>query len=329
MKRMFWILALACFASASSVSAAEQVYKIKIANVTAPEHPLNICFEKMADLMRTKSAGRLDATVFPSGQLGNLRTISEGLQMGTIEMGTQSPGGLASFMPLYGVLELPYVYSSNAEVYKVVDGPIGRELDEMFRKKTGIRVLGYWMNLYRNTTNNKRPILKSEDFKGLKLRVPETKTVMDTIAALGASPVPMNFGEVYTALSQGIIDGQENPISIIWASRLFEVQRYLSLTGHVYSPTTVMISDAFYEKLPDDLKKAVIESFEEVRSIAREMAEKQDMELLSKLREKGMQINEIDRSAFQALMQPLYESFVEANGKEGAEFLQRIRDSLK
>ena len=99
--------------------------------------------------------------------------------------------------------------------------------------------------------------------------------------------------------------------------------------GHVYSPTTVMISDAFYEKLPDDLKKAVIESFEEVRSIAREMAEKQDMELLSKLREKGMQINEIDRSAFQALMQPLYESFVEANGKEGAEFLQRIRDSLK
>ena len=152
---------------------------------------------------------------------------------------------------------------------------------------------------------------------------------MDTIAALGASPVPMNFGEVYTALSQGIIDGQENPISIIWASRLFEVQRYLSLTGHVYSPTTVMISDAFYEKLPDDLKKAVIESFEEVRSIAREMAEKQDMELLSKLREKGMQINEIDRSAFQALMQPLYESFVEANGKEGAEFLQRIRDSLK
>ena len=124
MKRMFWILALACFTSVSSVSAAERIYKIKIANVTAPEHPLNVCFEKMADLMRAKSAGRLDATVFPSGQLGNLRTISEGLQMGTIEMGTQSPGGLASFMPLYGVLELPYVYSSNAEVYKVVDSQL-------------------------------------------------------------------------------------------------------------------------------------------------------------------------------------------------------------
>jgi tripartite ATP-independent transporter DctP family solute receptor len=312
----------------STAFAADTVYKIKIGNVTAPDHPLNVCFEKMADLMREKSGGRLDATVFPSSQLGSLRAISEGLQMGTIEMGTQSPGGLASFMPLYGVLELPYVYSSNADVYKIVDGPIGREIDETFRKKTGIRVLGYWMNLFRNTTNNKHAILKPDDFKGLKLRVPETKTVMDTIAALGASPVPMNMGEVYTSLSQGIIDGQENPISVIWASKLYEVQKYLSLTGHIYSPTSVMISDQFYEELPEDLQRIIVESFEEIRPIAREMVERQEGELIEKLKENGMEVNEIDVAEFRTLIEPLYKQFIDANGPEAADYLKRIQDNL-
>jgi tripartite ATP-independent transporter DctP family solute receptor len=309
--------------------AADNVYKIKVGNVTAPDHPLNVSLEKMAELMREKSGGRLDATVFPSSQLGSLRAISEGLQMGTIEMGTQSPGGLASFMPLYGVLELPYVYSSNADVYKIVDGPIAQELDEIFRKKTGIRILGYWMNLYRNTTNNRHPIEKPDDFKGLKLRVPETKTVMDTLALLGASPIPMNFGEVYTALSQGIIDGQENPLTIIWASKLYEVQKYLSMTGHVYSPTCVMISDEFFETLPEDLRAIIIESVAEVRPAAREMVEKQEEGLLEQLKEKGMLINDVDTAEFRKLMQPLYESFAEANGKEGETYLKRIQESLE
>lgn len=316
------VLALSLFALTAS---AADKYVIKIANVTAPEHPLHVGFEKMASIMNEKSGGRIEATAYPSGQLGNLRAISEGLQLGTIEIGTQSPGGLASFMPLLGVLELPYLYRDNQHVYNTVDGEIGQELNELFREKTGIRILGYWMNLYRNTTNSKKAIVKPEDFKGLKIRVPETKTVMDTIAALGASPVPMPFGDVYTSLQQGVIDGQENPLSIIWASKLYEVQKYLSLTGHIYSPVVIMISDQFYNSLPEDLQKIVVDAFEEVRPEVRKMVEDQEQELLENLKNKGMEINEVDKSEFAEYMGSIYDEFTKANGKTAGEYIERIK----
>jgi tripartite ATP-independent transporter DctP family solute receptor len=323
-KALIFILA-ALIAVSGAFAADNRVYVIKIANVTATDHPLNIAFENMAKLMNERSGGRIQATVYPGSQLGTLRTISEGLQMGTIEMGTQSPGGLASFWPLMGVLELPYMYRSNQHVYNVMDGPIGQELNEAFRAKTGIRILGYWMNLYRNTTNSKRPITKPEDFAGLKIRVPETKTIVDTIAAFGGNPVPMAFGEVYTALSQGIIDGQENPLSIISASKLNEVQKYLSLTGHVYSPTVVMISDEFWKKLPADLQKIITQAFEEIRPVARKTVEDQEKSILVDLKAKGMQINEVDPSLFQAKLGPLYDAFIKANGKTAQDYMDRIK----
>ncbi len=316
------VLALSLFALTAS---AADKYVIKIANVTAPEHPLHVGFEKMASLMNERSGGRIQATAYPSGQLGNLRAISEGLQLGTIEIGTQSPGGLASFMPLLGVLELPYLYRDNQHVYNTVDGEIGQELNELFREKTGIRILGYWMNLYRNTTNSRKAIVKPDDFKGLKIRVPETKTVMDTIAALGASPVPMPFGDVYTSLQQGVIDGQENPLSIIWASKLYEVQKYLSLTGHIYSPVTIMISDQFYNSLPEDLQKIVVAAFEEVRPEVRKMVEDQEKELLENLKNNGMEINEVDKSEFAEYMGSIYDEFTKANGKTAGEYIERIK----
>lgn len=322
---VFSILMVLAITIVSLPASAADKYVIKIANVTAPEHPLHVGFEKMAAIMNERSGGRIEATAYPSGQLGNLRAISEGLQLGTIEMGTQSPGGLASFMPLLGVLELPYIYRDNQHVYNTVDGEIGQELNESFRKKTGIRILGYWMNLYRNTTNSKKAIEKPDDFKGLKIRVPETKTVMDTIGALGASPVPMPFGDVYTSLQQGVIDGQENPLSIIWASKLYEVQKYLSLTGHIYSPVVIMISDQFYNSLPEDLQTIVVEAFEEVRPEVRKMVEDQEKELLENLKSKGMEINEIDKSKFAEYMGSIYDEFVKANGKIAGEYIERIK----
>lgn len=327
MKKVFilFVIATLVILALSLPAIAKDKYVIKIANVTAPEHPLHVGFEKMASIMNDRSEGRIEATAYPSAQLGNLRAIAEGLQLGTIEIGTQSPGGLASFMPLLGVLELPYIYRDNQHVYDVVDGEIGKELNELFRKKTGIRILGYWMNLYRNTTNSSKAIVKPEDFKGLKIRVPETKTVMDTIAALGASPVPMPFGDVYTSLQQGVIDGQENPISIIWASKLYEVQKYLSLTGHIYSPVTIIISDQFYENLPEDLKKIVVDAFEEVKPEVRKIVEDQEKELLQKLKDNGMEINEIDKSEFAEYMGPIYDEFIKTNGEAAEEYIERIK----
>jgi tripartite ATP-independent transporter DctP family solute receptor len=215
------------------------------------------------------------------------------------------------------------MFNSNAEVYKAVDSEIGDELNERFVEEAGIRILGYWMNLPRQTTNNVRPVVKAADFNGLKLRVPETKAVMETIRALGGNPTPMPFGELYTALSQGTIDGQENPPSVIYASKLYEVQKYLSLTGHVYTPTVVMIAEDFYQGLPEDLRKIILEEALAARERGRVAAEKIDTDLLVELR-KLMTVNEVDTTGFRELVQPVYDGVIKEVGPEAEAYIKRL-----
>lgn len=304
-----------------------KVYKIRLGNTTAPNDILNISFEEMAKAINERSNGRLEVTVYPSGQLGTLRTLAEGLQNGTVEMSTHSPGGLAGFLPLMGVLELPYLYSSHQDVYDVVDGPIGQELNQKLLDKTGIRILSYWQNMLRQTTNNIRPIITADDFKGLKLRVPETKTIMDTIAALEGSPTPMAFNEVYTGMSQGTIDGQENPATIIDSAKLYEVQKYMSLTEHVYSPIVVLISEEFYQSLPDDLRTILDEEVDIAQKKNRQEAEKLDAELLEVLKTK-MAVNEVDTTGFREKVQPVYDTIIKDAGPEAADYINRIEEQL-
>lgn len=291
----------------------ERVYTIRIGNVTAPDNPLNVAFEKMAAEMNEKSKGRIQAKVYPNSQLGNLRSMTEAVQMGTLEMATQSAGGLASFYGLMGVMELPFAYKTHKHVYAVVDGPIGQELGEQFRQKTGIRIVGYFMNLFRHLTNNVRPIRVPADLKGLKIRVPETPTIKMAIEAAGGNPVPMVWSEVYTALQQKIIDGQENPLAIIWASRVYEVQKYLSLTGHAYSPTNIMINDRLFQSMPVDLQKIIVDAARNAAAWNRDFAEKQEGELLGKLKEKGMVVNEVDQDGFRKLMVTVWDDFIKKN----------------
>jgi tripartite ATP-independent transporter DctP family solute receptor len=254
--------------------------------------------------------------------------MTEGLQMGTLEMATQSPGGLASFWPTMGVLELPYMFQANQEVYEVLDGPVGQELNQKFLEKTGVRILTYWMNLVRQTTNNKHPVTKAADLKGLKLRVPETKTIVDAFRALGASPTPMPFGDLYTGLSQGTIDGQENPPTIIYASKLYEVQKYMSLTNHVFSPVVVMVSEDFWKKLPGDLQKIIEEEAIAARARCRPVSERLDNELTEKLKE-FLAVNTVDTSGFRPLVQPAYDDLVKTAGNEVKDYITRIEAGLK
>ena len=296
--------------AAPTVYGQDKVYTIRIGNVTAPDNPLNVAFEKMAAEMNEKSKGRIQAKVYPSSQLGNLRSMTEAVQMGTLEMCTQSAGGLASFYAPMGVMELPFAYNSHQQVYKVVDGAIGQELGEQFRQKTGVRVVAYFMNLYRHLTNNVRPVKVPADMKGLKIRVPETPTIKMAIEAAGGNPVPMVWGEVYMALQQKTIDGQENPLAILWASKIYEVQKYLSLTGHAYSPTNILIGDKLYQSMPADLQKIINDAAKNASAWNRDFAEKQDTELLGMLKEKGMQVNDVDQEAFRKLMASVWDDFV-------------------
>ncbi len=304
-----------------------KVYTLRIGDITAPGDVLNVSLEEMAKAINERSGGRIKASVYPSGQLGSLRTMTEALQNNTLEMATQSPGGVASFWAVMGVLELPYLYESHQEVYQVVDGPIGQELSQKFLEKTGVRILSYWENLFRQTTNNVRPIRTLEDFKGLKLRVPETKTVMETIKALGANPTPMAFSEVYTGLSQGTIDGQENPFSVVYSAKLYEVQKYLSVTKHVYSPVIIMVSDEWYKALPDDMRLILDEEMAVAQKKARDLAEKTDEELQTKLAEM-MEVNEVDLTGFREAVQPVYDNLVAGASQEAEDYIKRISEAL-
>ncbi|MDR0562768.1 MAG: TRAP transporter substrate-binding protein [Spirochaetaceae bacterium] len=311
-----------------SVSASAKPIALRIGNTTAQDHILNITFEEMAKAINERSGGRIEATVYPNGQLGTLRTMTEGLQLGTLEMATQSPGGLASFWPTIGVLELPYMFQTNQEVYDVLDGDVGQELNKKFLEKTQIRILAYWMNLVRQTTNSKRPIKTADDFKGLKLRVPETKAIVEAFRGLGASPTPMPFGDLYTGLAQGTVDGQENPSSIIYASKLYEVQKYLSLTNHVFSPVVVMISEDFYKKLPEDLRNIINEEVLAARSRCRPISERMDDELTEELK-KYLEVNTVNTTGFRELAQPAYDDIVKTAGQEAKDYIARIESGLR
>jgi tripartite ATP-independent transporter DctP family solute receptor len=306
-----------CFAAAllslwmvPGVFAQDKTYTIRIGNVTAPDNPLNVAFEKMAAEMNEKSKGRFQAKVYPSQQLGNLRSMTESVQMGTLEMATQSAGGLASFYAPMGVLELPFTYKSSKHVYNVVDGPIGQELGEQFVQKTGIRIIAYFYCMHRQVTNNVRPVKIPADLKGLKIRVPETPTVKMAIEAAGGNPVPMVMGEVYTALQQKTIDGQENPLDVIYASKLYEVQKYLSLTGHVFTPVLIMINEKYYQGMPADLQKILRDAASSSAAWLRDSNEKNQAELLQNLKDKGMQVNDVDQEPFRKLMVTVWDDFV-------------------
>ncbi len=313
---------------AAPVADPDAVYTLRIGDVTAPGHPLCNTLEEMAAAINERSGGRIQATVYPSSQLGSLRTMTESLQNGTLEMCSQSPGGVASFLPVVGVLELPYLYNSHEEVYKICDGEIGQELAQKFVDATGVRIYSFWMNFYRHTTNSVRPINSVADFKGLNLRVPETKTVMGCMNALGANASPMAVGELYTALSQGTMDGQENPASVIYANKYYEVQKYLSLTGHVYSPIIICVGEAWYQSLPEDLRTILDEEMAIAQDKARAASEKDDADKIELLRQAGMEVNEVDTTGFREAVQPVYDEIVKDVGPEAADYIARIEAAL-
>jgi tripartite ATP-independent transporter DctP family solute receptor len=232
----------------------------------------------------------------------------EGLQLGTLEMTLVSTAPLSSFTKKFLVFDLPFIFKDTASARKVVDGPIGTQLLDSL-KDQGIIGLAYFENGFRHVTNNKRPIEKPEDLKGLKIRTMENPVHMATFKVLGADPTPMAFGELFTALQQGTIDGQENPLPVIDTSKFYEVQKYLSLTGHFYAPAPLLISKSFFESLSPDIQNAIKEAAIEARDYERKLLDEMNAKLVDELQKKGMQINEVDKEAFVKAVQPVYKQF--------------------
>lgn len=314
-----------CFLFVNTIYANAQPYTIKIGTTNQTDHPITRSLIYFGELLNKYAPDKFKVEVFPDSQLGGERDLVEGVQLGTIQMVLSSTGPVGAFAPKIEVLNLPYLFRDNEHAYKVLDGPIGEELAEDFLKK-GIRCLAFWENGWRQLTNSKRPIHEPEDLKGLKIRVMESPIMIATLNAMGASAVPMGWPEVITALQQGIIDGQENPIINNVYNGAYAVQKYLSLTRHFYNPSVLLINEAFFQKLPVDLQETIKKSAIEARDYQRELTHKEETAALKDISERfGIEINENPNiDAFKKSVEPVYEEFAEELG--GWELINRIKD---
>jgi tripartite ATP-independent transporter DctP family solute receptor len=274
--------------SANHANAQGKPVIIKGSHTGPPNHPWHISLKKYGDLVETRTQGKVKIELFPNAQLtgGNERTMVEQLMMGTQQMAL-FPTALAG--DKWTVFGLPFLFPNRQKIYAICDGKLGQELLDM-QESLGLKAVVFWENGFRQITNNKRPITKPEDMKGLKIRVPTVPQLLEAVKALGANPVPISKGELYMALSQGTVDGQENPLSNIYENKYYEVQKYLTVANYSWSPMTLAFNKSFYDRLPKDVQKVLYDAGREVASYARGLIEEEDKVLGKKLEEVGMKV---------------------------------------
>lgn len=241
-------------------------------------------------LVEAQSGGRIKVEIYPNCQLGSEREMYESVIMGTTQMTWCSSAPITGWVPEVMVFSMPYVFSNPTVAFKVLDGEFGQELSNLVMKKVGMRFLGYGHIGFRHFTNNIKPVRTPEDMKGMKIRTREDPAEMKIVSSLGASPTPIAWGELYTALQQGVVDGEENPTSMIQVAKIYEVQKYLTLDGHVFGVNPITINEKFYQSLPEDLKKIVADSARTAVMTYRGLIEYGNGLDLEDLAKKGMEI---------------------------------------
>ena len=309
MKRLFLKTIVAAVAVAACGLASAQERTIKFTTQNPKGHPLVMGMEKFAEIVQAKSGGKIKVNLFPGGVLGGDAPVVSALQGGTIEMASMNSGILASQVKDFAVFDYPFMFANGKEADAVVDGPFGKKMHAKLEPK-GLIGLTYWELGFRSITNSKRPITKVEDMEGLKLRVIPNAINVDWVKALGANPTPLAFPELYAALEQKAIDGQENPISVINANKFFEVQKYVTLTNHQYNPQSVLMSKKFWDSLNPAEQKIITEAAAESTVYQRRQARLQDVTALDAVKKGGMQVTELsaaELAKFREKMKPVLE----------------------
>jgi len=274
-----------------------QSMKLTLGHGAAPGNPRHEASVKFAEVLKAKTGGRIEVQVAHSAQLGDDAAMVTALRTGALDISANSQGAVANAVPEYNAYGMPFLFATPAAAFKVLDGPLGKELADKTAEK-GMVLLGTWDNGIRHMTNSKRPISKVEDMKGLKMRTPPDAVLVDIMQALGADPQQIKFSELYVALQQGVVDGQENPLVNIQASKLYEVQKHLALTSHMFQMTPFLMSKRTWDKLSDADKKAVQEAAAEATALQRRMSAETDEKLLAELKSKGVQVTTVDKNAF-------------------------------
>jgi TRAP-type transport system periplasmic protein len=312
MKRLFIKSVLASVVLAAMGLACAQDIKERTIKfgLNSPEgHPAVAGMKKFADAVAAKSGGKIKVQLFLNGTLGSDQATLSSIKGGTVEMAVMNSGILASEVKALTVFDFPFLFANGKEADAIVDGPIGQKMHASLQDK-GVVGLAYWELGFRNITNSKRPLIKVEDIDGLKLRVIPNVINVDWVKALGANPTPMPFPEVYAALEQKAIDGQENPISVIAANKFWEVQKYVALTNHQYNPQSVIFSKKVWDTLSATEKKIIQDSADEATKIQRAQARAAVAANLELLKKNGMIVSEFSAAEVAKLrekMKPVIE----------------------
>ncbi|MFG6147595.1 DctP family TRAP transporter solute-binding subunit [Halobacillus sp. B23F22_1] len=302
-------------------------HKISIAHLVSEDQSSHIAAESFKEKVEEESDGQITVELHPNGELyPSDREAIEAVQQGNVEMTIPAVASISSFNKDFMVFDLPFLFEDYDQAYQVLDGEIGQGLLEDLTEQN-IKGLVFAENGFRHLSNNEGPVESLEDIQGLKMRTLESSVHTATFNALGMNASPFAFGELYTALQQGTYDAMEAPVSLFYTNKFFEVQNYLTMTGHVYAPTALLMNNEFYESLSTDLQELVVEASEEYREEQRELAQEQDSEFLEELKAEGMEVNEPSEElmeSFQDEVEPVYEEFEE---EIGTDLLEDVRNA--
>src|SRR5438034_3894476 len=313
----------ALVALASHGALAQTALKMNIS--VAQNSHYGVAIDTFAREVEKRTSGRYKIQNFYAGALGAERESIEGVQLGTLDLTMTSTGPVPNFVPEVAILDIPFLFRDYAHARAVLDGPIGQDLLTKFDEK-GIKALAWGENGFRHVTNNKHPVNTPDDLKGLKMRTMENPIHIEAYRQFGILPTPMAFTEVFTALQQGTVDGQENPLSVITAAKLDQVQKYLSLTGHVYSPAVFLMNKAQWDKLSDVDKQAFLDAAREGVKANRARVDDDERKAVADLRARGMTVAEnVDKAKFQAALAPAYADFARRFGQANIDRIRNYR----
>jgi TRAP-type transport system periplasmic protein len=327
---------LAILAATSAASAADiRERTIKVGIGLSADHPQGQSVAKFAEIVGQKSEGKIKVRLFAGGALGNDVTMISALQGGTQEMTIPDTSTLVGISGLkdFGLINLPFLFQNGQEADALLDGPFGQKLMAKLPEK-GLIGFGFWENGFRQVTNSRRPITKAEDFAGLKLRVIQNPLFIETFRELGANAVPMPFTEVYTALETKTIDGQENPLATILASKFYEVQKYTVQSNHIYSVWAFLMSKRFWDKLTADEQTLITEAANEAKTFERKTIRAFEVTALDELKSKGMEVSTLAeaevarlREKTKAVRDKFTEEFGQSSASEMMSELERVRSN--
>jgi TRAP-type transport system periplasmic protein len=287
-------------------------------------HSFSQALALFKELLEERSGGRLHVQIFHSSQIGSEKEMQEMLTIGSLDVCIS--GVLNTYEPLFTLFELPYLYRDREHVALVNYGPVMEEVAASLGGE-GIVLIGFYENGFRNISTTSRRIETPADLQGLKIRTPENPAQIQTIKSLGAIPTPLSFSELYTALVQGVVDGQENPLQNIWFGRLYESQHYIAMTHHIYNSAYVTASKRFWDKLEEEDKRLIRNCLMESSAWQLEYMEKLDEDLEAQMKQEGVTFTYPDRKAFEEATRPAYDAIYQSLGEEAREIVRKIRET--